>query len=174
MDLWPSIAHLSAPGRRIPHLFLSISFLFLKWVLLFVPTQVEGLWTEGVNYFIYTSSMVGHHQKTVVVDLKSLPVQGRMCLQCLVMQESVFLKIPLIDNRKLRLHLPGIRHHYEYLSKSKNPWLKNWTPTIHWTSSCFFREAGYTVDELPGQRRANTDKKTQPVTLTFPTKDKLR
>lgn len=65
--------------------------------------------------------MVGHHQKTVVVDLKSFPVQGRMCLQCLVMQESVFSKIPLIDNGKLRHHLPGIRHHYEYLSKSKNP-----------------------------------------------------
>lgn len=73
---------------------------------------------------MYTSSMVGHHQKTVVVDIKSLPVQGRMRLQCLVMQESVFLNIPLIYNGKLRVHLPRIRHHYEYLIKRKNLLIK--------------------------------------------------
>lgn len=111
--------------------------------------------------------MVGHHQKTVIMDLKSLPVQGWMCLQCLVMQESVFLKIPLIDYGKLRLHLPGIRHHDEYLSKIKNPLVNYWTALQKSTEllACpaAFREAGHTVDELPGHCRANIEKK-QPVT----------
>lgn len=70
--------------------------------------------------FMYTSPVVGNHQKVVVVDVKSLPVQGRMRLQCLVMQKSVLMNIPLIDNRKFRLHLPRICHHYEHLSKNKN------------------------------------------------------
>lgn len=66
---------------------------------------------------MYTSSVVGHHQEAVVVDVERLPIQGRMCLQCLVMQETTSLNIPLINNRQFRLRLAGIRHHHEYLNK---------------------------------------------------------
>lgn len=79
--------------------------------------------TDGrLNWFLphYTSSVVGHDQEAVVVDAERLPVQGWMCLQCLVMQETTLLNIPLIDNRQFRFHLLGICHHHENLKKKKS------------------------------------------------------
>lgn len=66
---------------------------------------------------MHTSSVVGHDQEAVVVDVERLPIQGWMCLQGLVMQKPTSLNIPLIDNGQFRLHLPGICHHNEYLNK---------------------------------------------------------
>lgn len=68
---------------------------------------------------MHTSSMIGNHQEAVVVDVEGLPVQGRMRHQCLVMQETTSLNIPLIDHGQFRLHLPGIRHHHEDLNTKK-------------------------------------------------------
>lgn len=79
---------------------------------------------------MYTSSVVGHHQEAVVVDAERLPVQGRMCLQSLVMQETASLNIPLVDNGQFRLHLPGIRHHHEDLNKKRKVWLDNSTEIV--------------------------------------------
>lgn len=82
-----------------------------------IGKKLDFISFDCLNDSMHTSSMIGHHQEAVVVDVEGLPVQGRMCLQSLVMQETTLLNIPLIDHGQFRLHLPRIRHHHEDLNK---------------------------------------------------------
>lgn len=83
--------------------------------------------------YSFTSSVIGYHQKTVVMNVKGLPVQSRVCFQCLVMKETPLPPIPLIDNWELRILLPGVRHHQENLMGKKIPTQKTTLTNTLWT-----------------------------------------
>lgn len=47
---------------------------------------------------MFTSSVIGHHQEAVVVDVEGFPVQSGMSLQSLVTEEPPAPLVPPVDD----------------------------------------------------------------------------
>lgn len=78
-----------------------------------------------------TSPVIGHHQEVLLLDAEGLPVHRRVRLQRLVLHEAPPPPLPAVDDRQLRLRLPGVGHRQKHLKKnSKSPVklsLSSWT-----------------------------------------------
>lgn len=104
------------------------SLLFLLWLFLWTH-KARTHWNLQTDHNhcqqAFTSSVIGHHQKVVVVDVKGLPVHSRVRLQRLVLQETPSPSVPPIHNWQLRFHLPGVCHHQKKLQKNQtdSKWL---------------------------------------------------
>lgn len=89
---------------------------------------MQEFWMLAGGSLVFTSSMIGHSEIRLSIDVKGFPVPGTVCLQSLEPHKSFSFFAPLVNHREVRLWFfvkmlvwpsAGVRHHQKYLDPSK-------------------------------------------------------